>query len=309
MHTQLAVRWLARRGLFSLLLAAIVVSGLPVLPRPFGIVRSASAASGSPATFAYTGSSQSWTVPAGITSIRVDAQGAQGDGAYGGLGGRAVATLAVTPGQVLQVMVGGAGAGATAGFNGGGSGGPFSGGAGAGGGASDVRTGAFALADRAVVAGGGGGAGPGGATPTRGPGGSGGGTTGEDGSKGLNNVDGWAPGLGATQTAGGAGGVEASGGTYGNPGTLGAGGGGRYAGGAGGGGYYGGGEGASGNFIGGGGGGGASYAAPGATAVSFTRGTTRGNGTVTIAYPAGPTPAPGGGPPVATFSYTAQPQF
>lgn len=103
----------------------------------------------------------------------------------GGLGGYTAGTVKVSaPGQILQVNVGGAGgdgyassqydqlplsAGSgAAGYNGGGAGssvldlnnvdGAFCAAAGGGGGgASDVRTGAFTLADRVVVAGGGGG--------------------------------------------------------------------------------------------------------------------------------------------------------
>ena len=63
------------------------------------------------------------------------------------------ATLAVVPGEILNVFVGGqGGTGGTAGFNGGGAGGDGFGGG--GGGASDIRRGGTAL----VVAGGGGGA-------------------------------------------------------------------------------------------------------------------------------------------------------
>jgi len=53
-----------------------------------------------------------WTVPAGVTSVTVDAFGAQGGGAAGvkgGLGGEATATLAVTPGATYQINVGGYG--------------------------------------------------------------------------------------------------------------------------------------------------------------------------------------------------------
>ena len=98
-----------------------------------------------PETFPYTGSAQSWTVPSGVTSVQVDARGAQGGGAYGGLGSRVVAVLAVTPGELLKVYVGGQPGGNNAtGFNGGASGGEFADG---GGDASDVRLGGTALAD------------------------------------------------------------------------------------------------------------------------------------------------------------------
>lgn len=67
-------------------------------------------------TFTYNGTTQSFTVPACVTSIQVDVRGAQGgnggNGQYcsntvlGGLGGRVQATLAVTPGQVITVVAG-----------------------------------------------------------------------------------------------------------------------------------------------------------------------------------------------------------
>ena len=84
-------------------------------------------------TFSFTGGLQTYTVPAGVTSLTVSAWGAQGGsgaiggggvaGGVGGLGAYATGTLAVTPGQVLNIFVGGQGATPTGGFNGGGSGG------------------------------------------------------------------------------------------------------------------------------------------------------------------------------------------
>jgi Glycine rich protein len=109
------------------------------------------------------------TVPVGVTSVHVVAVGAPGGDrgpVKGGRGATATADLAVTPGQVLGVFVGGAGGsgeeeGNPGGFNGGGEGGDLRGLAGGGGGgASDVRTGGPGdLASRLVVAAGGGGAG------------------------------------------------------------------------------------------------------------------------------------------------------
>ena len=96
-------------------------------------------------TFSYIGRSQTFTVPSGITQIEVDARGAQGGGSDGGLGGRVVAIIAVTPAQKLRVLVGGQPSATSGGFNGGGNGGTTSCadycGYG-GGGASDVREGA-----------------------------------------------------------------------------------------------------------------------------------------------------------------------
>lgn len=117
-------------------------------------------------TLNFTGAMQTWTVPSGVSSVTIDAWGAQGNsngtGVVGGLGGYATGTLAVTPGQILNVFVGGGATSSTiGGFNGGGNAGAvgcttaFGGG---GGGASDVRVGGTALTDRVIVAAGGGGA-------------------------------------------------------------------------------------------------------------------------------------------------------
>ena len=66
-------------------------------------------------TFSFTGAVQTYTVPLGVTSIQLETWGAQGgtgtgfDGVdgTGGLGGYSIGNLAVTPGQVLEVYVGG----------------------------------------------------------------------------------------------------------------------------------------------------------------------------------------------------------
>ena len=61
----------------------------------------------------YTGAEQTWTVPSTVTEIVVEAYGAQGGAgnAYvtGGLGGYAIANIPVTPGEVLEIRVGGQG--------------------------------------------------------------------------------------------------------------------------------------------------------------------------------------------------------
>ncbi|HZJ67282.1 MAG TPA: glycine-rich protein [Kofleriaceae bacterium] len=113
--------------------------------------------------FSATGATQTFTVPAGVTQVVINAFGAAGGdnavGRPGGLGGQATGALAVTEGQVLTVTVGGWGS--TTAFNGGGARGTSAcadAAAGTGGGGSDVRTGAGTLADRVIVAGGGGGA-------------------------------------------------------------------------------------------------------------------------------------------------------
>lgn len=88
--------------------------------------------------FQYTGNTQTFTVPSGVTSIEVKAWGAGGggsnansEGGSGGSGGFVKATMAVKGGQVLTIQVGGggrSGAGVKAGgYAGGGTGGRNSG--------------------------------------------------------------------------------------------------------------------------------------------------------------------------------------
>jgi Glycine rich protein/SprB repeat/Secretion system C-terminal sorting domain len=225
-------------------------------------------------TFNYTGTVQTYTVPAGVTTITVDVYGAQGGFGYNvpsvtpGLGGRVQATVAVTPLEVLNIYVGGQGGpggttiGGTAGYNGGGTGGGWPGGrsGGGGGGASDIRQGGTALSNRIVIGAGGGGTGVNYSSGNAG--GNGGGLT------GSNGLTGTYLGGGATQSAGGA-----------PNGTLGAGGNApnNQTGGGGGGGYYGGGSSAW-----EGGGGGSSYTAPAVTSVTHTAGARTGNGLITI---------------------------
>ena len=143
---------------------------LPAVERSLRESSSDSASSSASVTYSYyyTGTVQSFTVPYGVTTITVQAYGAQGgEGWYnGGLGGYVSASLKVTPGQVLYLYVGGAGSSSyynahpSGGYNGGGYGsanacsGWYGGG---GGGATDIRTTSGVLASRIVVAGGGGG--------------------------------------------------------------------------------------------------------------------------------------------------------
>jgi hypothetical protein len=238
-------------------------------------------------TFSYTGSVQSFKVPANVHQIAVDARGAGGYSCPGtgpGRGGRVFASIPVTPHSVLKVYVGGSGS--NGGFNGGGSASAHNG-AGGGGGASDVRVGLARLQDRILVAGGGGGSGGGLdfiSSQWYGCGGGGGGFTGATGGAGFYNGGGTG-GSGGTQTQGGTGGAAGQGslgtGAPGGDGALGVGGAGGFqsgsnatgGGGGGGGGYFGGGGGGSGapsvseNNGGGGGGGGSSYVKPGATHV------------------------------------------
>lgn len=151
------------------------------------------------------GSAQTWEVPSGVTSVTIECWGAQGNthvAHVGGPGAYIAATITVTPGETLEVYVGGRNTGTgipgDGGYNGGGDGGAFvSGFQGAGGGgASDVRRTPYALADRLIVAGGGGGGGATNGPDRGGQGGSGGATGGTDGG-GTN------PGGGASTSAGG----------------------------------------------------------------------------------------------------------
>lgn len=267
-------------------------------------------------TFDYTGDVQTYVVPPGITSVEIEVWGAQGQAttvddyapfSTGGLGGYAIGTLSVTPGETLNIYVGGQGTDGSGGYNGGATGGsatPGSGGTagngGSGGGASDVRQGGTALTDRVIVGGGGGGGGRnytnGSCVPcgTGGDGGDGGGTSGLDGDDPADAIYGiyFNVGSGAgggTDVAGGAAG-DGTEGPDGNMGALGIGGigvNGAYgiASGGGGGGYYGGGSGAGANSgsgaAGGGGGGGSSYVG-GVTDGSTTPGLRSGNGQIII---------------------------
>ena len=253
----------------------------------------------STASFSYTGGAQTWTVPTGVTSITFDARGACGGFSYlspaaagTGLGGRVQGTLAVTPGQTLNIYVGGVGAngyninGSSGGYNGGGNApnwGAYNNGGG-GGGATDIRVGGTALTDRLVVAGGGGGDG---ANSGDYFGGAGGGLTGGSGQC----MSGGTAATGGASGAGGSGGGF-SGYTSGTSGSLGTGG--TNAGvcfscsgsksgicGGGGGGYYGGGGGGW-----GGGGGGSSYtSATYVTGAVHTQGYNAGAGSLSISYP------------------------
>ncbi len=218
--------------------------------------------------FEYTGSDQAYIVPEGVTSVRVKMWGAGGGGGNkgswhfgfpGGGGGFTEADIAVTPGQLLVVVVGQGGNSGLVGnqaYNYGG-GGPNCGGTdcqygGQGGGRSAIKIGT-----EDIVTGGGGGGGSTNNSNADATGGAGGGLTGVSGISASNNAH---AGKGGTQVAGGAAGsgsnVGATAGIKylgGRPNTP-------YSyGGSGGGGYYGGGGGAYTNIYMGGGGGGSSY--------------------------------------------------
>jgi hypothetical protein len=229
------------------------------------------------ATFAYTGAAQTFVVPVGVTSITVECWGAAGGNDGGsntvGAGGYLKATIAVTPGETLNLYVGGSGGTLNGGWNGGGNGGGTGTYGGGGGGASDVRRGGTALSNRVIVGGGGGGVG----YMIPGNGGSGGGSTGVQGG-------GMGGGGGGSQTAGGAGVGAGTAGSFGNGGTGGISN--PQTGGGGGGGYYGGGGGNN-TMYSGGGGGGSSYSS--GTIITNTQGVQSGSGHITLTYVAAPT--------------------
>ena len=259
-----------------------------------------------------TPGSYTYTVLPDITSLDISAWGAQGGTAKGakhaaGHGARATVALKVTPGEQLQINVGGAGSeggayipcsyggfneGGAGGFNGGGGGGNGSGanygngGGAGGGGASDIRTAPFGLTQRVLVAGGGGGA-SGSYYPA-----GGGGNAGRDGDNGQGSYDWGRPeaqtgGRGATQSAAGG---STGGTTRGGMGDMGSGGVGAVGtctntqgASGGGGGYFGGGGGGSWPYTAGGGGGGSSY---GPSKTTFEQGVQAGDGNVSLSFQA-----------------------
>lgn len=227
-----------------------------------------------PVTFGFTGSNQTWTVPAGVTSIRVKVWGAGGGGSvqsWGGAGAFAQGDLAVSQGQTINIMVGQGGdywAGSTYGGGGGSSSGPSA----SGGGRTEVS-----LGGNRLIGGGGGGAG-GNYYPSYGLSNGGVGGYG-NGSVGTDSADGAGGGQGGSQGGAGAGGAGANGGEYGGYGS-GTDGGGFTGGlgGSGGGGYFGGGGGGDDINYGGGGGGGGSSAVVGSWGnVSFVNSSNSGD--------------------------------
>ncbi|MEV7616768.1 Ig-like domain-containing protein [Streptomyces sp. NPDC089799] len=270
-----------------------------------------------------------FTVPDGVTAVTVALYGAEGgsaagfvapnppnEGAPGGLGGETRGTLAVTPGQTLQLTVGAAGIPGSSrkgeyarpgGYGHGSGGGGAHGGGGSGGGATDLRTGAFGPYDRVMVAGAGGGAGNGGPLLH---GGDGGGPEGEPGGQGGGPEGSGLAGGGGTQATAGAGGPRnsnlgapgAPGGDidnwYGtvNPGSGGSGGNGARGGnggGGGGGGWQGGGGGSGGgnpdNLYAAGGGGGSGHTADSVRDASLRAGVQHGGGKALISFRYGST--------------------
>ncbi len=309
----------------SLRLAVVIVGGFGVA----GVLWPGSAVADTPPScsqnastvtciYFFTGAAQSFVVPGGVGLIAVSVSGAQGGAgsgrtfspsAAGGEGARVQATVPVTSGQTLAVLVGGAGVRGfgAGGFNGGGTGSNGEGDvatlSSGGGGASDLRVAPFGLGQRLVVAGGGGGgggngegAGPG---SSGGPAGGRGGVSGGSGMVGSDlsgSVIGGQPGAGGAGQGGAGGNAGTPGGSAGEAGSLGQGGNagsGSFVGGdggGGGGGHVGGGGGGGGGSAagegagGGGGGGGSSFVEPLATSESVTNGVQSGNGLIAISY-------------------------
>jgi hypothetical protein len=189
-----------------------------------GLLAAAPAAADT-ASFSQAGCSQ-WSVPAGVSSVAIDAIGGGGargggsSGGQGGLGDEVTAAQSVTQGQSLDICVGvGGGAGA-------------SGSGGTGGGASGVSAGSDFSHPVVVAAGGGGGGasgslagGSGGAGGSSGSPAAGGASGGSVGGGGTTSGSG--PGGGATGTGpgGGGGGAGYTGGGGGSGNSLGSGGG------------------------------------------------------------------------------------
>jgi hypothetical protein len=197
---------------------------------------------GTATTFEYTGSVQSYAIPSGASSVKLEVWGAQGgDATYGGKGGYSVGTLNNLSGiSNLYVYVGQQPTSTTGGWNGGGG---YTNFGTSGGGATDIslHNNTYNTTnhynDRIIVAGGGGGKGY--STGSTIYGGYGGGLNG--GTGGAGNAT--AGGGGASQTSGGIGASNTSshsGSSY--SGEFGKGAAADYGGG-GGGGWYGGGSG------------------------------------------------------------------
>jgi len=296
----------------ALLTVPVTAQAAPLDPGGVGLTSCAAPAalSGGREQVRCTVGAHLFVVPAGVHVLHLDVLGAAGysggGGAPGGASTRIRASLMVSPGEHLQLTVGGAGhRGEIGGFNGGGDG-PRVGtigctASGGGGGSSDVRVGTFGPWTRILSAAGGGG---GGGAPTRGRVGGAGGASGLSGARAPGLLGG-APGSAATYrgdgagggtgaTAGGGGSAAALVGGTGGLGVVGAG-----DGGGGGGGYGFGGGGAGGvapvsnlEFAraggGGGGGGGSSYVngaflKPGIT-VTHVGGAPVGGGSIVVTY-------------------------
>ncbi len=246
-------------------------------------------------TFNYTGANQTWTVPAGVFALYIELYGAAGGDAntiLGGKGGKVTCYLPVSPGQVLNLTVGGKPTTQTAVYGFGGAGGYSTANASntsrAGGGLSGISFGTpITQANARAIAAGGGGASFG--IYPNSTGGNGGGTTGANGVSGFGSN---CQGKGGSQTSGGIAGTQydpnislptaGSAISGGNGGIVSVS---SHNGGAGGGaGYFGGGGGAGGGNAQGGGGGGSSWTHASCANTQHFSGVNSGNGYIIIFY-------------------------
>ena len=257
----------------SLLSIYAIVTGYNRISKFPSLLLNAQSGTPDSTVFIYKGDwRQNWTVPAGVTSIHIDAYGAQGGSAQGGKGGRVQSDVRVLPGTKFTIFVGSQPVNADGGYTGGGKG---CGKGFGGGGATDIRTGKAELADRVLVAGGGGGGGYGGF------GGAGGGLIAGDGKYDNDAKSDEHIAKGGSQDSGGVGAIA----YFSKPGKSGLGGdgidnhgvcsNGAMAGG--GGGYFGGG-----GSGGGGGGGGSSFTNSDNSNVKHQQGVNEGNGKLII---------------------------
>jgi hypothetical protein len=246
-------------------------------------------------TFQYTGAIQTWTIPAGVTTLFVESFGAAGGDAnttLGGKGGKVTSNIPVIPGQVIYITVGGKPTTQTPVYGYAGTGGYCSGNSSsvsrAGGGLSAIATANPLTQTNALLIAAGGGGASFGYSPNS-TGGNGGGTTGADGVGGFNSN---CQGRGGSPTSGGIAGTPYDPNTTqptagsaingGNGGVVSVS---THNGGAGGGaGYFGGGGGAGGGAAQGGGGGGSSWTHASCANTLHFSGVNSGNGYIIIYY-------------------------
>ncbi|MDT5079032.1 MAG: hypothetical protein QOJ80_3669, partial [Mycobacterium sp.] len=300
-----------RRGVAATAALAFVFGGAVVLAPAAGAAPSTTCtATSCTATFGYTGSTDTFTVPAGVMSLIFGVNGAQGGtsgfGIAGGRGASVGGALPVSPNQTLTVLVGQGGA-AAGGATFGGGGATVASDNASGGGGSFL----FAANGQLLVAAGGGGGGGVGDIFGNGhtePGGDGAGPAGTGGSGVVLGVyPNEQPPTGGTPTTGGTGGANqfGTGGNGSGPAAAGAPGiggdgsfwqGDVYEGAGGGGGYYGGGGGGYAMS----GAGGSGYADPAVTDLTSTAGSYAGDGVISLTWSKqtasiGFTAAPAGG--------------
>jgi hypothetical protein len=105
---------------FAVRLASTVAAVMLAWP-PTAVLALSTVCTGTSQVFDFTGAVQSFTVPPGVSQVTIDAAGragGAGTGAFGGQGAELAANFAVTPGETLNILVGGAGGSAGAGGGG-----------------------------------------------------------------------------------------------------------------------------------------------------------------------------------------------